>query len=120
MRRLLLAFIASIFFALPAYAKEPTWEETKKLEMVYFALSAIDAAQTIDCLNRNVCYEVNPIYGRNPSTEKIIGIKVVGGAFHYLLVREVYKRDPKLARTIQYITIGIQGGIVAANLRFAF
>lgn len=88
--------------------------------MVFLTLSAIDAIQTIDCLNRNVCYEANPIYGRRPSTEKIIGIKVIGGVLHYLLIQELYKRDPKLTRTVQYISIGIQGSVVAANLRFSF
>lgn len=120
MRKLLFAFIATIFFSTATFAKEPTWEETKKLEMVYLGLSAVDAIQTIDCLNRNVCYEINPIYGRNPSTEKVIGIKVVSGIIHYLIIGELYKMDPKLTRTIQYISIGLQGGVVAANLRFAF
>lgn len=120
MRKLIFAFIATMFFSATAYAKEPTWEETKKLEMVYLGLSVIDAVQTIDCLNRNVCYEMNPLYGRNPSTEKIIGIKVVGGVLHYLLVRELFKHDPKLTRGVQYVSIGIQGGVVAANMRFIF
>ena len=109
-----------MFFSTSVMAKEPTWEETKRLEMVFLGLSAVDAIQTIDCLNRNVCYELNPVYGRNPSTEKIIGVKIVGGALHFLLVRELHERDPNLARVMQYVSIAVQGGVVAANLRFAF
>jgi hypothetical protein len=121
MRKIFIAFsMCLMIFSTPAMATEPTWEEIKKLEIVYQSLSAVDAIQTIDCLNRNICYEANPIWGRYPSTEKIIGIKVVSGIIHYLLVKEIYERDPKAARTFQYVSIGVQGTIVAANMRIAF
>lgn len=104
-----------------AYAqRDPSWEEIKRLEIVFQTLNAVDAIQTIDCLNRNVCTEMNPILGKNPSTEKIIGLKVAGGVFHYLITKEIYKRDPNAARIFQYVSIGLQGSVVAANLRFAF
>ena len=120
MVKFLFTLIAALFFSVSAQAKEPTWEETKKLEMVYLTLSAVDAIQTIDCLNRNVCHEMNPIFGKHPSTERVIGTKIISGILHYLLIREIYEEDPRMARTIQYISIGIQGSVVAANLRFAF
>jgi hypothetical protein len=119
MWKLLFTFML-LMIATPSKAAEPTWEEMKKLELVFQSLNAIDAVQTIDCLNRQICYELNPLMGKHPSTEKVIGFKVANGIIHYILTKEIYKRNPKSARTFQYISIGIQGSVVAANMRFAF
>lgn len=89
-------------------------------EIAFQVLNAADAAQTCDFLARGKAYELNPILGKHPSCAKVVTFKVTGGAAHYLLVREIEKRDPKLAKIVQIITIGIQGGVVAANLRFTF
>lgn len=113
-------FVLMSLFATPAKADEPTWKEIKRLEIVYQTLNAVDAIQTIDCLNRNVCVEANPLLGRNPSTEKIIGVKLAGGILHYFVIKKIYEQDPQAARIAQYLSIGLQGSVVAANLRFTF
>lgn len=89
-------------------------------EIAFQVLNAADAVQTCDFLARGKAYELNPILGRYPSCAKVVAFKVTSGAAHYFLVREIEKRDPKLAKIVQIITIGIQGGVVAANLRFTF
>ncbi len=104
----------------PSKVSEPTWKEIKKMEIIFQSLNAIDAVQTIDCLNREICYEVNPLLGKYPSTEKIIAIKATSGIIHYIITKELYKRNPKSARIFQYVTIGIQGSVVVANMRFVF
>jgi hypothetical protein len=119
MWKLLFTFIFLVI-ATPSKAAEPTWKEIKKLELVFQSLNAIDAVQTIDCLNREICYEANPLLGKYPSTEEVIKFKVANGIIHYIITKEIYKRDPKAARTFQYISIGIQGSVVTANMRFAF
>lgn len=115
-------FFTFIFLMIstPSMATEPTWEEIKKMEIVFQSLNAIDAIQTIDCLNREICYEVNPLIGKYPSTEKVVVFKAASGIIHYIITKELYKRNPKAARVFQYVSIGIQGGVVAANMRFAF
>ena len=112
MKRLLplAALVAS-----PAYA-----DGFKDREIAYQLLNAVDAAQTIDCLKREVCVELNPIYGRDPTPGKIIGVKVVGGVLHYVIARFIHDRDPKGAKVFQIVTIVVQGGVVAANFRFTF
>ena len=119
MLKLLFTFMFLVT-ATPSKAAEPTWKEIKKLELVYQSLNAIDTIQTIDCLNREKCYEANPFLGKYPSTEKVIGFKIANGVIHYFLTKEIYRRNPKAARTFQYISIGIQGSVVAANMRITF
>ena len=120
MRLALLSFFLMIVAA-PAKAEEPpTWKEIKQLELAYQTLNVIDAVQTIDCLDRNVCRELNPLLGRNPSAEKVIAFKAGGGIIHFLITRAIYERDPYLAKRFQVLSLVVQGGVVAANLRFAF
>lgn len=106
---------AALLSAAPAAAKD-----VPDSEYVFQALNLIDGIQTRDCLRRDVCYEANPLLGRNPSTTKLLGVKIGTGVVHYVIARHLYARNPKAAHLFETITIGIQGGIVAANLRFAF
>jgi len=57
-----------------------------------------DAAQTISCLQAHTCHEANPIYGRHPSSARVILTKVIGGAFHFWLVDKMNKTNPREAR----------------------
>jgi hypothetical protein len=91
-----------------------------KWETTYLALSAIDAAQTIRCLKRDLCEEGNPLFGRHPSAGTLISGKLGGGILHYLLMNELNKRDPKVALRTAQISAGLQGGVVAMNARIAF
>ena len=115
--------IAAITLALlptPALAKPESFADLKHYEIAFQTLNAIDAIQTCDFLARGVAYEINPILGRNPSCPKVIAFKIAGGGIHYLLVREIAKRDPEVAKWVEIFSIAVQGGVVAANLRFAF
>ena len=89
-------------------------------EIAFQVLNAADAVQTCDFLKRGVAQELNPLFGKHPSCGKVIAFKIVGGGIHYALVSKINETDPKLAKIIQIITIAVQGGVVAANLRFVF
>lgn len=109
----------------PAFAESP-WhaEDTRsaalKWEIAYLALSAIDAAQTISCLDRGECKEGNPLFGKNPSSTKLILAKVGGGLAHFAVFKYVNDRDPKAALRLAQISFGIQGSVVMLNARFTF
>ena len=120
MRLFVLSLAAAMLTAAPAHASDPDWDEIKRLEIMFQSLSAIDAAQTIHCLNQNTCYEKNPLYGRNPSPELLIGAKLTTGAAHFFITKWMFKEDPQAARLFQHLSIGIQGAVVGANMRFVF
>lgn len=101
-------------------SKEITQSAARKWEIGYLALSAIDTAQTISCLDRGKCQEGNPLFGKNPSSTKLVAAKVIGGALHYALFEYMNNRDPKAALRFAQISVGIQGSVVALNLRFTF
>lgn len=112
--------------ASPAHAddsyriNEPLQQSALKWEMSYLALSAIDAAQTIECLNRDRCQEANPIMGKSPSTAKILLVKAGLGLVHFTLFRTLNRKDPKLALRTAQISAGLQAGVVMLNARVAF
>lgn len=91
-----------------------------RAEYVYQALNIVDAVQTIDCLNRNVCHEGNPLLGKRPSAINLVGFKLSAGGLHYLITRILMRGDPRNVRIWEIGTIAIQSGTVVANMRFAF
>lgn len=100
--------------------RDPSWEEIKKLEIVYQVLNAIDAVETIHCLSMTNCHEGNPLLGKHPSVLKLIAIKGGGGVLHYVMMRRTFARSPRAARLAEYISIGFQGAVVGANMRIFF
>lgn len=50
----------------------------------------------------------------------IIGVKLIGGVLHYVLFDYIADRDPKAAKVFSKVSVFVQGGVVVANLRFAF
>jgi hypothetical protein len=126
---------AALTFATPALAEQPTYRLTDpgfdlslqrthdaalKWEVAYLALSAIDTAQTISCLNRGECDEANPLFGRHPSSTKLIAAKVVFGAVHFAIFERLNDHNPKAALRMAQISAGLQGGVVLLNARFTF
>ena len=91
-----------------------------KWEVGYLALSAIDAAQTIDCLNREVCVEGNPILGKHPSTAKLIGAKVALGVLHFTAFSRINEKNPRGALRLAQVSCALQGTVVGLNARFTF
>jgi hypothetical protein len=91
-----------------------------KWEVGYLALSAIDTAQTIDCLHRGECAEGNPLFGKHPSAGKLIAAKVLFGAAHFALINHVNERNPHAALRLVQGSVIMQAGVVGLNARFAF
>ena len=96
-----------------------------KREIAYQVLGAVDAAQTCTFIRTGRAVEANPIavavFGSDqPSCGQVIAFKLVGGALHWVIASEINKRDPEAAKWFQIATIAVQGGVVAANLRFVF
>lgn len=70
----LLQLLAVMILALPAAASSP-WDTADK---VLFGSSILTAAADVITTNqaiKNGAYEVNPLYGDNPSLWKLIGVK---------------------------------------------
>ena len=120
---------AALTLATPAYAADPSYrieaEATRKAamryEIAYLALSAIDTVQTVRCMERDPdCVELNPLWGKKPSVERIILGKIVGGVIHYAAVDYISRRNPKMALRIAQISVGVQASGVAFNLRSDF
>jgi hypothetical protein len=95
-------------------------QKALKWELSYLTLSAIDLAQTVNCLEKNKCVEANPIFGKHPKTSTLVAAKVLGGALHFAGFKYVSRRDPKTALRMAQISVGMQGAVVALNLRVGF
>jgi len=89
-------------------------------EASFLTLSAIDAAETISCLNRNRCTEGNPIWGHHPSTGKIVAAKLGLGLVHFAVFKAIANQDPKTALRAAQISAAVQGGFVLLNMNKAF
>jgi hypothetical protein len=126
----LIAATLSLFVSTEAAAQSaptPAWapgDSTKsaayKWEAAYLTLSAIDGVETIDCLNRHVCSEGNPIFGHHPSTGKIVLAKLGLGLIHFTAFKLIANRDPKTALRAAQISAVVQGGVVLLNAHLTF
>lgn len=103
-----------------AWGKEATQSAALKWELSYLALSAIDTAQTISCLDKGICSEANPLFGKHPSTGKLIAAKVALSAVHFAIFNHVNGHNPKGALRFAQISAGVQGSVVLLNARFTF
>ena len=103
---------------------QAAWDDTSsaalRWELSYLALSAVDTAQTIDCLSRNECEEANPLFGKHPSSAALIAAKVAFGAAHFVVFNHLNKRNPHGALRFAQGSVIVQGGVVALNARFSF
>lgn len=97
-----------------------TRKNATRWEVAYQLASIADAATTLDCLRRKLCNEGNPLFGRNPSTAKLLGIKAATGLAHWLVFARIRARDPQAAQRFATVSFIVQAGIVGANLRFTF
>lgn len=88
-----------------------------RMEAAYLTLSAIDTAQTIYALRTGRGQELNPLFGRQPSTFKILGAKSLLGAFHYIGFRSLNRNNPKAAFRVAALSALVQGGVVGLNMR---
>jgi uncharacterized protein DUF5658 len=117
---------AGIFFAsAPAHAQSNLFAEQQrstalKYELGYLALSVLDTAQTIECIERGRCEEANPLFGKHPKTGKLIASKLALGALHFTAFNYINKRNPRGALRFAQGSLLIQGGVVMLNSRFMF
>ena len=100
--------------------EETTRSAAYKWEAGFLALSAIDAAETISCMNRNRCTEGNFIWGRHPSTGKIVAAKLGLGLVHFTVFKLIANRDPHTALRAAQVSAAVQGGFVVLNAHVAF
>lgn len=89
-----------------------------KWEMSYLALSAIDTAQTIECLQRGECEEANPLFGKHPKPAQLIATKLAFGAVHFALFNHINSRNSRAAMRFAQGSVIVQGGVVLLNARF--
>lgn len=99
---------------------ERTQQSARNWEHAYLALSAIDLAQTLNCLDKHTCTEGNPIWGKRPKAATLIAAKVAGGAFHYAAFTYANRRNPKMALRFAQISVFGQAGVVGLNARLLF
>lgn len=90
----------------------------KRLEITYQALNAVDAIQTIICIQGKNCQEGNPILGKRPGVSKILAFKAAAGLIHYTAYRIGLNDKQNLKSTLlmEWITVGVQGFVVGWNL----
>lgn len=90
-------------------------------EAAYQVLNIIDTVQTIRAMDSGRAVESNPIYGKHPTRGRIVATKVACAMIHGAFVVHLVKSGrPRTATRVAKISAIIQGGVVAANLRFSF
>lgn len=113
------ALAALALAATPAYADGFT-----NREIAYQALNIVDAAETCRFVSTGRAVEGNPVivglFGKRPNCGELVAFKIGFGALHWFVADRFNKHDPKAAKVFQIVSIGIQGGVVAANMRFVF
>lgn len=115
--------VADDFSAYDHYSSERDRHFRKRVlrrEILFQVLNVVDTVQTVDCLNRQVCHEMNPILGRNPSTGKLIGIKALAGGIHALGTHLLREFAPSAVGTFQVTSLIIQSGAVVWNVQHSF
>ena len=100
------------------------WTEQEQTKYKYFlGLQAVDSLQTYKALtagctiNRPVCaQESNPVYGKDPSLERIVGVKLLSNLLIYAALTgesELMSRNNTLnAMNIGYTLVVINNQIV--------
>ena len=91
-----------------------------EMEVIFQLLNIGDAVTTIDLVNRPNVREGNPLLGSHPSSGKVIAVKSLIGALHFLTYRRFRSKDVGGGFRFEAISIGIQGAVTGANLRFYF
>lgn len=113
------ALAALALVATPAHADGFT-----NREIALQALNVVDTVQTCHFLSTGRAVEGNPvitgILGKHPKCGELVAFKIGFGALHWFVADRINRSDPKAAKVFQIVSIGIQGGVVAANMRFVF
>lgn len=92
----------------------------RTLEYTFHALNLVDGLLTARCLGNSSCHEVNPLLGRNPSPMRLVSVKLLTSAVHFLGYRSLIDQHPKQARTVNYISVGLLAGVTGMGLAVNF
>ncbi|WP_156842215.1 hypothetical protein [Novosphingobium aquimarinum] len=90
------------------------------LEIAFQMANALDAITTQRCLRRDRCKEVNPLFGKHPSTGMIYGTKAAAGLAHYFAIDMLSDSSPATARAVAWVTTIFQTGVVGINMSRTF
>ncbi len=90
-----------------------TWTEQEQIKYKYFlGLQAVDTLQTYkglkctsDMFPSECLEESNPVYGKSPSPERIVGIKLLSNLLIYAALRG--ELDSRRESTLNIMNIGI-------------
>jgi hypothetical protein len=107
---LLLALV--LCFPLTARAAEWAPADTHR-ELAFDALLALDTLQTHSIAHVPTYQEVNPLLGAHPSNAAVNRYMLGCALGHYLISRALPAED---RRYWQWLTLGVEGGIVAHNI----
>jgi hypothetical protein len=91
-----------------------------RLEVAYQLFNLLDAVQTISCVHKSDCREMNPILGSRPSTGTVLGFKAASGLLHYGMSRILRRKDLDDALRFEVISVSVQGIICGLNFRHSF
>lgn len=108
----------------PAEAKARVWSDEDRrarrtaqtLEYTFHALNLADGLLTARCLDRGRCREANPLLGRNPSPFRLVGVKLLMSGLHYAGYRQLIDRNPKQARLVNMISVGVMAGVTGVGI----
>ncbi|KKC24844.1 hypothetical protein [Sphingomonas sp. SRS2] len=87
------------------------------------AVSAIDAAWTVRCLDRGTCREVGPMalaFGQHPNAAQVIGTRMGTIILSSVAVSIVQDRDPGAARTIARVNLIVTGTTIGIHFKREF
>ena len=118
-------YLILLLLSLSLEAKWEDWSEKEKdLYKNFIYLNAIDIDITYNVIkNFDSAYEINPIFGKDPSLEQMIITKAISAAIIYKLLdnnsHRVRERELKIINTV-YMGIVIHNGYIGFDLRKNF
>lgn len=99
-------------------------DRVRTKEIVWQVLNVVDTVQTCYIVESGRGTEANPILrytlGKRPKCVELALAKITFGALHFLLYEVLSDRDIRDAERFENISLIVQGGVVAANMRFVF
>lgn len=97
---------------------QENWDKSKNMAITWQVLHVIDTIQTYECVHKTKhCYETNFLLGKHPTKSDIIGWSLTSSVFHWVISRELAKKNPQAGILFQIGTIGHKTKTVISNAR---
>lgn len=116
MRKLIVILAIILFLPISAHAYKfaENWTKTDTAyQGVVITALAVDMAQTLYISNNpNEYYEMNPLLGKHPSNDKVIGYFLSGMVAHTIGAMAL---PPTYRRIWQCVFIGVEGLVIGHN-----